>query len=107
MTKKRIQVYADQETKRRIELAAAKQEVPVTEYCLVAIVQQLAEDDMLEREQVEIPIKPTNSRDENLVADLRALHEEIKEYRSGKPIDVDRVLEQMRGERDHELTGLC
>jgi hypothetical protein len=33
MEKQRIQVYADPELKRRIELAAAKHNVPVTEYC--------------------------------------------------------------------------
>lgn len=55
MTKKRTQVYADEETKRRVDLAAAKHNVPVTEYCLAAIKQQLAEDDVLEREQIEIP----------------------------------------------------
>jgi hypothetical protein len=36
------------ETRRRIELAAAKYNLPVTEYCLNAIRQQLAEDDLLE-----------------------------------------------------------
>ena len=106
MIKKRIQVYADEETKRRIELAAAKQDIAVTEYCLAAIVQQLAEDDMLEREKIEISIKPTTGKDGNLLADLRALHEEIEAYRGGKLIDVDQELEQMREERDHELTGL-
>jgi hypothetical protein len=104
MGKTRIQVYTDEETKRRIELAAARQDIAVTQYCLEAIKQQLAEDDMLERETIEIPIKPT--RDEELIADLRALHEEIKAYRGGKFIDVDQELEQMREARDDELTGL-
>jgi hypothetical protein len=48
MGKKRIQVYADEETKRRVEAAAAKYRMPVTAYCLAAIRQQLADDDMLE-----------------------------------------------------------
>ena len=103
MIKKRIQVYADQETKRRIELAAAKQDVPVTEYCLAAIIQQLAEDDMLEREQVEIPIKPTQGED--LLADLRDLRERIKARRGGRLIQLD-IVHQVREERDYELTGL-
>ena len=84
MTKTRIQVYADQETKRRIELAAAKRDIPTTQYCLEAIIQQLADDDMLERETIEIPVKPT--RDKDLIADLRALHEEIKTYRGGTAV---------------------
>jgi uncharacterized protein (DUF1778 family) len=44
MTKTRIQVYADEETRRRIALAAARQNVPITQYCLDAIKQQLAKD---------------------------------------------------------------
>lgn len=104
MTKKRIQVYADEETKRRIELAAAKHDIPVTEYCLVAIRQQLAEDDVLERRQIEITIKP--EPEDDLIAELRELHADIRQYRGGKPLDIDQDLEEMRAERDHELTGL-
>ena len=48
MHKQRIQVYVDRETKRRIELAAAIFDVPVTEYCLTAIRQELTDDDLLE-----------------------------------------------------------
>ena len=103
MAKKRIQVYTDEETKRRIELAAARQNIAVTQYCLEAIVQQLAEDDMLERERVEILIKP--AKGEDLIADLRALREKIKARRGGKLIDLD-IVEQVREERDYELTGL-
>jgi hypothetical protein len=106
MAKPRIQVYADAETKRRIELAAAKYNLPVTEYCLNAIRQQLSDDDMLETEQVEIAVTPAKHTDDTLIADLRALHQEILAYRGGKGIDVDAELEQMRAERDDELTGL-
>ncbi|MFN2155743.1 MAG: hypothetical protein ACK2UX_10945 [Anaerolineae bacterium] len=49
MSKTRIQVYTDEETKRCIDLAAVRHNIAVTEYCLVAIEQRLAEDDMLER----------------------------------------------------------
>ena len=104
MSKTRIQVYADEETKRRIELAAARRDIAITQYCLEAIMQQLAEEDMLERESIEIPIKL--AKEDDLIADLRALHEEIKRYRGGKLIDVDQELELMREERDYELTGL-
>ena len=104
MAKTRIQVYADEETKRRVELAAARQDVAVTQYCLEAIRQQLAEDDMLELERIEILVKPDGGED--LIPNLRALHEEIKAYRGDKLIDVDQELEQIREERDYELTGL-
>lgn len=104
MNKKRIQVYADPVTKRRIELAAARRDIPVTQYCLEAIQQKLAEDDMLEREKIEIPIRPAEGED--LIASLRALHEKIKAHRGGKLIEVDRILDQVREERDHEILGL-
>jgi hypothetical protein len=106
MDKKRIQVYADEEMKRRIELAAAKYNVPVTAYCLQAITQQLADDDLLEEEQIPIAVAPTKRKDETLIADLHALREAILTDRGGKLIDVDDTLEQVRAERDYELTGL-
>lgn len=104
MEKKRIQVYADPETKRRIELAAAKYNVPVTEYCLSAIQQQLADDDLLEEERVMISVKPT--LEENFIDSLQALQDKIKARRRGQPIDIDRMMEEMREERDDELLGL-
>ena len=103
MHKRRIQVYADYDMKRRIELAAAKYNMPVTEYCLNAIQQQLADDDLLEEEQVAIPITPRTDND--LIADLRALRNRILARRSGQPIDID-IVEQVRAERDEELLGL-
>jgi len=102
--RKRIQVYADTETKRRIELAAAKHDLPVTEYCIEAIRQQLAEEGILEEERIEIQISPAKRK--SLVRDLRALQEKIKTRRSGKLIDLDRILEGVREERDYELDNL-
>jgi len=90
--------------KRRIELAAARYNVAVTQYCFEAIRQQLAEDNILERDHIEIPVKPT--QDEALITELRALQAKIKAERGGKLLDVDQALEQVRTERDHELIGL-
>jgi hypothetical protein len=104
MNNKYIQLYADSETIRRIELAAARREVTVIQYCLEAIGQQLEEDDTLELEQIEIPVKPAQTED--LIAELWALHEQIKAERGGRLIEVDKALEQTREERDYELTGL-
>lgn len=104
MTKERIQVYAEPELKRRIELAAAKRDTPVTQYCLDAIVQQLADDDVLEQSQVTINVHPGS--DDTLIADLRALHDRILTRRVGKLIDVDTIMEQVRNERDDELLSL-
>jgi uncharacterized protein (DUF1778 family) len=105
MDKKRIQVYADPDTKRRIELAAARYDVAVTEYCLEAIKQQLAEDDILEEEQIEIPVRKA---EKDYIADLRALRQAILADRGRKPIDIDipALIEQMREERDEQLIGL-
>jgi uncharacterized protein (DUF1778 family) len=104
MEKQRIQVYADPEIKRRVELAAAKHNMPVTEYCLNAIQQQLADDDLLEQAHIELPVTSTK-KDDALLSDLRALREEILAQRGGKPIEID-ILELVRDERDSELTGL-
>lgn len=100
---RRIQVYADAETKRRIELAAVKHDLSVTTYCLEAIMQQLAEDEVLEEERVEIDVKPTaRIVDVELIAQMRTLREKIKARRGGRPITTD-VVEQVRAERDAEL----
>jgi len=104
VTRERIQVYADKDIKRRIELAAARWDVPITQYCLEAIKQQLAEEDILEAETVQIQI--TTDKGRQLVDDLRALQERIKTRRGGELIDVDRALEETRQEREHELTSL-
>ncbi len=106
MEKRRIQVYADPEMKRRVELAAAKHNVPVTEYCFNAIRQQLADDEMLEDAEVKIAVKPAKQTDDSRIAELRALHQEILAERGGKWIDVDAELAAVREERDYELTGL-
>ena len=99
---KRIQVYADEETKRRIELAAMIREVPVTEYCLDAITQQLRQDDVLE--QSEILVRLASGTEEDLMDDLRALRGQIRARRG--EIDVHELVDQVRAERDDELLGL-
>ena len=105
MNKRRIQVYTDPETKRRIELAAAKQQTSVTEYCLAAIEQQLADDDMLEREQIDIPVTSTQL-EAALIADLRQLRGRISADRRGAPIDLDSLFDELHDERDHELFSM-
>ncbi|MCC9078163.1 hypothetical protein FKZ61_018855 [Litorilinea aerophila] len=59
MERQRIQVYANTEIKRRVELAAAKHNMSVTEYCLAAIQQQLNDDELLEEAHVTIAVNPT------------------------------------------------
>lgn len=105
MNKQRIQVYAGPETKRRIELAAAKHETSVTEYCLAAIEQQLADDDMLERQQIDIPVTPTQPG-AHLIASLRQLRERITTDRGGALVDLDNLFDELHDERDHDLFGV-
>lgn len=106
MAKKRIQVYADEETKRRVELAAAKHNVPVTEYCLEAIKTQLAEDDLLEADEVTIAVNPRTDGD--YISHFRQLREAILAERGGKPLNIDiaAVIAEQREERDEQLSGL-
>jgi len=99
----RIQVYANAEMKRRIELAAAKHNLPVTSYCLEAITQQMREDEVLEQAQVEISVKPqAQIIDAILMAEMRTLRERIKARRGGTLIPSN-IVEQVRVERDDEL----
>ena len=102
--KTRIQVYADPQLKRRIELAAARFDVPVTDYCLDAIVHRLDEDGLLETGQITIDVNP--HLPSTLVADLKALHEQILAHRRGALVDIDSILDGMRNERDEELFSL-
>ncbi|MDQ6694370.1 MAG: hypothetical protein M3014_08095 [Chloroflexota bacterium] len=100
---RRIQVYADAETKRRIELAAAKHDLPVTSYCLEAIMQQLEDDDVLEQEHIEIAVRPTDQIvDAQLIAQMRVLRDKVEARRGGKLI-TDDMVDQVRSERDEEL----
>ena len=106
MERQRIQVYADPEMKRRIELVAAKHNVAVTEYCLDAIRQRLADDEMLDAAEVTIAITPTDESPATLLAALRAVREAILADREGQFVDVDAALDQTRDERIDELIGL-
>ena len=99
-----IQLFTDPETERRLEVVASKRDVAVAEYCLAAIKRQLVEDEQLEayrstgvgRSEV----------DEAFFDSLKALREKISKRRSGNPIEVDRVISQIREERENEIHGL-
>lgn len=100
----RIQVYADEETRRRVEIAALKRRTSVTEYCLAAIRERLAEDDVLQADEVTIQVRRD---DDGLFRQVRALHEIVLARRAGAAIDVDRALEDVREERTDAILGLC
>jgi uncharacterized protein (DUF1778 family) len=99
----RIQVYADDDTKRRIEIAAVKRRTSVTEYCLDAIRERLAEDDVLDADRVTIQVRQDG---EGLLADLAALHAAVLARRGGAGVDLDQVLADLREERLDEILGL-
>lgn len=100
MDKTRIQVYVNEEAKRRIELASMIREVPVTEYCWQAIQQQLAEDDMLERDSVSLRVRRPDPA--ALYADLAELRSRILRRRDGLNLDDD-IVEVLRRERENEV----
>jgi hypothetical protein len=104
MEKEVIQIYADPELKRRVEMAAAKHNVPVAEYWLDAIEQKLAEDGVGDGTTNGSSTPPTK-KDDTLLDEMRELRERILARRGGKPIEID-ALEQLRSERDDELTGM-
>lgn len=103
MNKKRLQIYADDETVRRIELAAQKHNLPVSAYCLAAIQHQLEEDGF---EDSELFADDNQTEFHELVDEIRDLQERILRERNGQPVDVDSLLEELREERDEEALGL-
>jgi hypothetical protein len=104
MDEKCIQLFTDPETEWRIELVAAKRDVAVAEYCLAAIQRQLVEDEQLERYRLDIPGR--SGLDEEFFRSLQTLREKIKVRRGGQPIDIYRIMTQMRDERENEILGM-
>ena len=92
-----IQLFTDPETERRLKAVAAKRDIAVAEYCLAAIERQLVEDEQLEGERSTVAGR--TEVDEAFFDSLQALREKICERRSGKPIEVDRMMSQIREER--------
>ena len=103
MDKVRIQVYTDRETKRRVDVAALKRNTSVTDYCVDAIRQRLAEDELLEADRVVIDMR--RSKD-HVLDRVAALHDAVLARREGRAIDVDGILERTREERLDEILGL-
>ncbi len=98
-----IQLFTDPETERRLEVVASKRDVAVAEYCLAAIKRQLVEDEQLEDCR---PSGADRSKvDEAFFDSLQALREKIRKRRNGKPIEVDRIISQIRQEREIDFDG--
>jgi predicted TIM-barrel enzyme len=102
--KELIEVYADPELKRRVEMAAAKHNIPIAEYWLDAIEQKLADDVVLAEANHESSNEPKKP-DTSILDEIQELRERILARRGGKPIEID-ILELVRSERDDELTSM-
>lgn len=103
MEKEVIEIYADPELKRRVEMAAAKHNLPVADYLLDAIEQKLADEGVVD-EKVNGSPTALEKKDDTLLDEMRELRERILARRGGKPIEID-ALELIRSERDDELIG--
>lgn len=101
--KKRIQVYADGRTKRQVELAASRHNMPVTAYCLHALLQQLAEDHILEEEKIEIPVE---TRQVGVVEKIDSGRRQMQKTMHGKPLGAVQMIDSLRKERSHETSYL-
>jgi hypothetical protein len=106
MLKTRIQLYVDPKMKRRIELVAAKYNLPVTQYCFEAVEQRFREDDVLDQKQISISVNQERPN-KKLIQDLRALHKEMEAYRQGQPLlDIEADLDQIHEKRERDILGL-
>lgn len=104
MGRNSIQLFTDPETERRLEAVAAKRDIAVAEYCLAAIERQLVEDEQLEGDRTTVAGR--TEVDEAFFDSLQALQVKISNRRSGKSIEVDRIMSQIREERENEICGL-
>lgn len=104
MEKGRVHLSTDRETKHRIALAARRRNLSVTDYCMEAIRRQLADDGVIE-------VRPTTTVQsqqslEEVLAELRAVHQEILAHNDLGGTDVVEELNRMREERDLDLSGM-
>ncbi len=92
----RIDVYiADPEIHRSIEIAAARNDMRISQWCLKVIIERLAEEELLLKE---------SSETRDVPAMLQALQDQIKARRGGAGvINLDEQLEEARLEREDEL----
>jgi hypothetical protein len=51
--------------------------------------------------------RPLAGTEDDLLGSLRTLHAQILARRGGRPIAIDRLMEEMRAERDAELMGIA
>lgn len=77
--------------------------MPVTAYCLHALLQQLAEDHILEEEKIEIPV---DTRQVGLVEKIGEGRIQMQKSMQGRPMGAVQMIDNLRNERSHEASHL-
>ena len=91
VSRKRIQIYADDETIRRVEVAAQKHNLSVTTYCLTAIQHQLEEYGI---EVSELFKEADQAQFQTVLKEIIELQQRILKRRNGQPVHIDALLEE-------------
>jgi len=93
----RLEVYVpNEETRRRVKLAATASSMKLSEYCLEAILERLEQDE-----------EQAWSNLGDVVENLKAWQERVRTQLGGKIIpDTAEVIRYLREERLHATTGL-
>lgn len=105
MSKERIQVYVDSDTKKRVELGAARQEVSVTRYCLDAIQQKLDEENLLNKDEITVPVD-RKTHQLQVINRIQSLREQTLERREGAELEIDSVIQDLRDEQTRSAAGM-
>lgn len=93
----RLEIYLpDEEIRRRVKLATAAHDVKLSEYCVVAILERLEQDEA-----------QSWNNWQRQVQELRAWQKQVQASLGRKKIpDSARILRQLRKERTRALAGL-
>jgi hypothetical protein len=91
----RLEIYLpDEELRRRVKLAAATHDVKLSEYCVIAILERLEQDE-------------AQGWNNQQVQELYAWQKQVKAGLGRRKIpDSARILRQLRKERARALAGL-
>lgn len=93
----RLEIYLpDEDMRRRVKLAAAAHDVKLSEYCVVAILERLEQDEA-----------QSWNNWQREVEELRAWQSQVRGKLKGKKIpDSTKILRQLRKERTRAIAGL-
>ncbi len=93
----RLEIYLpDEETRRRVKLAAASRDQKISAYCTEAILERLEQDE-----------EQSASNSQKQVEELRAWQQQVRAKLKGKTIpDTAEIIRQLREERARGIPGL-